>query len=368
MLTVIKYIPSGTGWQALPNLLLQNYKLHAETVGILVECLSRPEDWINYHNQLLKRKGMKSGTLTRIFRELRELGYAYQVFIPGEGSIYIVTTFPLSTKEWEELYGSNKILSLRKFLGQEKTRAQIYNTDNSKQTDDHPTDDKLPSESSSSEQLDPPSPDKKRKKRKIENTNSAYKLAEYMSQAIVRYYPDWKQETEYTRQKWAKEFKRALEKDGRDYNKIIQVIDFVYSPHGWKKDHFSAGNIVRKFDALLEEARLKSKNYDSRERDPELTKLLVSCWGQLTSQIKSSSEKWEPSPEVYNQLIQIANNLCVAYRGSPVQDKWAWVTTFKHFLVEEYWNKKMIPRLNILIKPQIWENDFLMWKKMNNLL
>jgi hypothetical protein len=385
----IKCIPECINWQAIPNSLAQDYRLSAGALGLAVECLSRPADWINYPDFLVKRRRMKKGTISSYYKELTNLGYAHLFRVAGKegtfGSMYVISPIPLSSEEWKEfkvLHQGKKIT----IMTNNPHRVSPYSGSNPgvnkhidlnnkhiehvfKQTDNLPTEDNPSGFPFQESNL--PTPNKKDDKGKqlrlTDHSSPAHKLAEYQALSLLKCYPDRKLEKERTLQKWAKEYQRALSKDEKDYNEIVEVIDFVMSPFGWSNDRFSAGAIVRKFDILLEEAKLKRKKYDVREKDPELSKLLINYWGQFTGQA-TSTEEWKPSSEVLNDLIQIANNLYVAYKGSPIQDKWTWITTFGKFLESEYKNKGIVPRLSVLLKPMVWENDFPIWKQINNIL
>jgi DNA-binding MarR family transcriptional regulator len=378
---IIKYIPEGGEYTAIPNTLVRDYNLSVQAFGLLVECLSYPKNWVIHNSEILKRYKMNKNALSTILRELEKKGYLF--YWKGgqlKGTIRVVSFLSMSTSEWKEVVETIDVSSLNIFRESKKLKArekQVYiNKDNNinkehvfRKTDNLPTEDNPSGFPFQESNL--PTPNKKDDKGKqlrlTNHSSPAYKLAEHQALSLLKCYPDRKLEKERTLQKWAKEYQRALSKDERDYNEIVEVIDFVMSPLGWPNDRFSAGAIVRKFDILLEEAKLKSKKYDVREKDPELSKLLINYWGQFTGQA-TSTEEWKPSSEVLNDLIQIANNLYVAYKGSPIQDKWTWITTFGKFLESEYKNKGIVPRLSVLLKPMVWENDFPIWKQINNIL
>jgi len=378
---IIKYNPEGKGYTTIPNTLVRDYNLSVQAFGLLVECLSYPENWVIHNSEILKRYKMNKNALSTILRELEEKGYLF--YWKGgqlKGTIRVVSFLSMSTSEWKEVVETIDVSSLNISRGPKKPEARekreyINKDDNTNKKDNHPTDDMnpsgsnflLPNKEEPSTSLEEEKDDRKKQPKIIDHNTPAYKLAEYQALSLLKCYPDRKLEKERTLQKWAKEYQRALSKDKRDYDKIIEIINFVMSPLGWPTNRFSAGSIVRKFDILLEEAKLKSKKYDVREKDPELSKLLINYWGQFTGQA-TSTEEWKPSSEVLNNLIQIANNLYVAYKGSLIQDKWTWITTFGKFLESEYKNKGIVPRLSMLLKPMVWESDFPIWKQINNIL
>lgn len=67
---------SKSDYSIIPNRLSQDEDLTYEAKGLLIELLSRPNNWTIYKNQLV-RPHTKETKLTRIFKELQDAGYMY---------------------------------------------------------------------------------------------------------------------------------------------------------------------------------------------------------------------------------------------------------------------------------------------------
>lgn len=72
-----------TGYVQIPNILAQSSSLSYEALGVLVNLLSRPEDWVVRKTYFITKKCGK-GTLTRIFKELQEFGYLKMTYPRNE--------------------------------------------------------------------------------------------------------------------------------------------------------------------------------------------------------------------------------------------------------------------------------------------
>jgi len=68
------------------NKLSQDEELTPEAKGIILEILSRPEDWIIYKSQLT-RKHTGITKINRIFKELREAGFLHIFYFRNTGKI-----------------------------------------------------------------------------------------------------------------------------------------------------------------------------------------------------------------------------------------------------------------------------------------
>lgn len=65
---------------ALSNSLAQDRSLSYEARGLLIELLSRPEDWVIYKKQL-KMDGFGEHKVNKVFKELRKAGYFFIIDI-----------------------------------------------------------------------------------------------------------------------------------------------------------------------------------------------------------------------------------------------------------------------------------------------
>lgn len=89
----------------IPNKLAQNEKLTYEAKGVLLELLSRPEDWVVHKAQLI-RDHTGITMINRIFRELKRAGYVYVHTIRKDGRIrdrvWVVSNEPFEQEAFAE--------------------------------------------------------------------------------------------------------------------------------------------------------------------------------------------------------------------------------------------------------------------------
>lgn len=106
MITIIKALDIDKDYVKIPNILAQNEFLTYEAKGLLLELLSRPDDWITRKSQL-KRGHTKESKINRIVKELRTNGYMYLHDIRNnstktiENRIWFVSYMPLTKMQFK---------------------------------------------------------------------------------------------------------------------------------------------------------------------------------------------------------------------------------------------------------------------------
>ncbi len=98
------------------NTLLQDEQLSYEAKGVLMELLSRPEDWVIRKSQLI-RTHTRVTKLNRMFNELKRAGYLYVYYVRGmrDGRnviidrCWIVSEYPMTIDYFEKAVDSLKV-------------------------------------------------------------------------------------------------------------------------------------------------------------------------------------------------------------------------------------------------------------------
>ena len=135
---ILKNISPETNFAMLSNDILQDEILNYDSKGVLVELLSRPEDWKVYKEQLL-RPHTRHVKLDRIFKELQKAGYLYIHTIRKDGKIFdrcwIVSSKPITKEEFKqevEILGNlgSRKPRIKESSIQEDPGLQINNTKN----------------------------------------------------------------------------------------------------------------------------------------------------------------------------------------------------------------------------------------------
>ncbi len=96
-----------TGYVQISNILAQNTSLSYEALGLLVNLLSRPDDWV-VHKSYFRIESCGEVKLNRIFKELQDAGYLHLSDIRENNKIidryWTVSDEPIQSREkWEEI-------------------------------------------------------------------------------------------------------------------------------------------------------------------------------------------------------------------------------------------------------------------------
>jgi len=96
------------GFVQIPNILAQNTQLSYEALGVLVNLLSRPEDW-KVNKVMFKNKHCGSVMLNRIFKELKDAGYLKLIYI-REGNRIVEQTWLVSDEVMPSIENEQKTI------------------------------------------------------------------------------------------------------------------------------------------------------------------------------------------------------------------------------------------------------------------
>lgn len=104
---ILKKVSHEKNFTVICNGLLQNRSLSYEAKGLLLELLSRPQNWV-IKKEFLKREGCGQTKIDRIIKELKDAGYLYcSTFRSDDGRIidrtWTVSEEPLSEEEWKNI-------------------------------------------------------------------------------------------------------------------------------------------------------------------------------------------------------------------------------------------------------------------------
>jgi len=165
-----------------------------------------------------------------------------------------------------------------------------------------------------------------RKKKDGKKFTKHYELAEDMFHIVLKLYPDYNkikfstvEGIEEVLQKWAKQFKRHLEKGQRDYDETIQVLEYVYSSKKNNFFQFSANKIVNYYDELLVKMGLDNTTSIDTEKllndpRPDITERLTKLHQKFTT------KDWEPKNSQKNSLIKATKVILQKYGSDATED------------------------------------------------
>jgi hypothetical protein len=108
-MSILKHYKKS-GYVQISNILAQTQKISYEALGVLINLLSRPENWI-IHKSTFKNEHCGDVVINRIFKELRNAGYLFLYDIRESGKIkdrvWIISEDPIKSKEkWIEIAGN----------------------------------------------------------------------------------------------------------------------------------------------------------------------------------------------------------------------------------------------------------------------
>jgi hypothetical protein len=137
-MSILKHVKKN-GYVQISNELAQTKKLSYEAIGVLVNLLSRPENWI-VHKSSFRNEYCGEVVINRIFKELKEAGYLFLYDIREDGKItdraWVVSDEPIkSSEEWLETLENLNAgePQMRKPQFEEKGTVQIKNNNINKE-------------------------------------------------------------------------------------------------------------------------------------------------------------------------------------------------------------------------------------------
>lgn len=137
-MSILKHVKKN-GYVQISNALAQTKELSYEAIGVLVNLLSRPENWI-VHKSSFRNEYCGEVVINRIFKELKEAGYLFLYDIREDGKItdraWIVSDEPIkSSEEWLETLENLSAgePQMRKPQFEEKGTVQIKNNNINKE-------------------------------------------------------------------------------------------------------------------------------------------------------------------------------------------------------------------------------------------
>lgn len=135
---ILKTLNQSSKFIGIHNDLAQNEELTYEAKGMLLELLSRPEDWDIYKTQLCRKHTQKT-KINRIFKELKIQGYIKLFQIRSEDNsqivdrMWIASDKPLSDAEW--LLHKEGLTDRKPYIKKGSSYKEILNTKTDKYKD-----------------------------------------------------------------------------------------------------------------------------------------------------------------------------------------------------------------------------------------
>lgn len=265
---IMKRITEGS-YSTIPNKLAQNEKLTYEAKGLLIELLSRPENW-TIHKKQLYREHTGEAKLTRIFTELQKAGYLYIHTLRSKENgefidrIWFVANYPNTKEEFENQAAlASSPNTLLPYLGSNLPQANpvLHNKDKVQDKDNGKKKDNIETQKPSSNNTKKP-PDNKKEvitKKGWARDSIEYEISRLLLNLILKRTPDYFGAKvvfkgvgyEEKIQSMCIDFDRLLRLDKRDPEETIDVILWC------QKDPFWSQNINSSYKFREQYSRLR---------------------------------------------------------------------------------------------------------------
>ena len=268
----------------IPNTLAQNKELSYDARGLLIELLSRPENWVVHKTQLIS-SDCGITIINRIFKELKDKGFLKIENIRSDNKIvdrvWTVSAEPIFLKS-----------STIGFLNLSKPQDE---------------------QTSIREDLVLQNKDKVQKKdnNKIKNTpvytlnDIEYMLSELLLVSIQCIKPNFQGKRlareggrEDLLQKWSYDFKLILNTDAISIDRLEKVIDYVESSANWRPHILSPAKLRERFEEI--EIHMQREKPASLSDCSELCQKLIRSYGLKIL----GNSRFQPSNGQISKFIQ----------------------------------------------------------------
>jgi hypothetical protein len=352
---ILHKIEDGSSFISVPNLLAQQEDLSYEARGLLIELLSRPQDWVVRKKQLL-RSYCKGAKLDRLIRELKDGRFMYMYSFNDSKTGHFVGRWMVSNKprtEIEFLDSLTKKDENFRFArhGQNPTRAKpdtgksppLHITDNIQTTEEINTTEEEQVSSPRKDLGEPSStslPTVDFKKRYPEES-LPYKLSdlliEMVNQRMPGQYARYLQ-TEESRylliQRNAKPIDLLLNRDHRDVNEVLEVLQWSQEDSFWKNNIRSGESFRRQYSVLLSRMIESGCGSLAPDSNPELTQRIIGSYRALIAY-----PSFSPSPVQHGKFILASARMMSFFEKYQEVDEFEWTSLLMRCLEKQYSDK-----------------------------
>jgi len=230
----------------IPNSLLQREDISYDARGLLVELLSRPENWKVMKAQLI-REHCKQARLSRIIKELKTFGYIiitqdFDTKRQFSTKTWNISPFPMIQDKSGEISLNNAFIT--------GEQAEMYSI--KAKTIDSPSHGKPETrETSSYKERDIQIKEKtKNTKPDCDKGSPAYLLADYLYTCISNNDPKFKKPKARCLQGWSKDIEKLIRIDKAEPDDIKKVIKWVSEDDFWFSNILSGNKLRKQFTQL----------------------------------------------------------------------------------------------------------------------